>query len=49
MLVPAVGLEPTRVLPHLILSQARLPFHHTGIYWTVGANLLAGANNNLTY
>ncbi len=29
-LVPKVGLEPTRVLPHRILSPARLPFRHFG-------------------
>ena len=28
--VPKVGLEPTRVLPHRILSPARLPFRHFG-------------------
>ena len=30
--VPKVGLEPTRVLPHRILSPARLPFRHFGFY-----------------
>ena len=30
-LIPKVGLEPTRVLPHRILSPARLPFRHFGI------------------
>lgn len=30
LMVPVVGFEPTRGCPHLILSQARLPFHHTG-------------------
>ena len=29
-IVPKVGLEPTRVLPHRILSPARLPFRHFG-------------------
>src|SRR4051812_36977009 len=29
--VPKVGLEPTRVLPHRILSPARLPFRHFGM------------------
>jgi hypothetical protein len=29
--VPKVGLEPTLGLPNLILSQARLPFRHSGI------------------
>ena len=28
--IPKVGLEPTRVLPHRILSPARLPFRHFG-------------------
>ena len=30
--VPKVGLEPTRVLPHRILSPARLPFRHFGFF-----------------
>src|SRR3954468_14329266 len=29
--IPKVGLEPTRVLPHRILSPARLPFRHFGM------------------
>ena len=32
-IVPKVGLEPTRVLPHRILSPARLPFRHFGYMW----------------
>ena len=31
-MVPVVGVEPTRSCPHRILSPARLPFHHTGIF-----------------
>ena len=30
--VPVEGLEPPRGCPHLILSQARLPFRHTGAF-----------------
>ena len=32
-MVPEKGLEPSRSFLHLILSQACLPFHHTGILW----------------
>ena len=34
-LIPKVGLEPTRVLPHRILSPARLPFRHFGCGSTI--------------
>ena len=30
LLVPVVGLEPTRGRPQWILNPSRLPFHHTG-------------------
>ena len=30
ILVPVVGLEPTRGRPRRILNPLRLPFHHTG-------------------
>lgn len=35
--VPKVGLEPTRVLSHRILSPARLPFRHFGITESSGS------------
>ena len=31
-MVPEVGLEPTRPCGHQILSLARLPFRHSGLY-----------------
>ena len=31
ILVPAVGLEPTRGCPQQILSLPRLPFRHAGL------------------
>ena len=33
--VPVVGLEPTRCRHRRILNPLRLPFHHTGIVWTI--------------
>src|SRR4051794_38205852 len=38
-LIPKVGLEPTRVLPHRILSPARLPFRHFGKVYLYGQDL----------
>ena len=38
VMVPVVGLEPTRSRPRRILNPLRLPFHHTGIqldYYTL--------------
>ena len=29
--MPVEGVEPPRACAHLILSQARLPFRHTGL------------------
>ena len=34
LLVPVVGLEPTRCRHQRILSPSRLPFHHTGVSLT---------------
>ena len=32
IILPAVGLEPTRGYPQQILSLHRLPFRHAGVY-----------------
>jgi hypothetical protein len=45
-LIPKVGLEPTRMLPHRILSPVRLPFPW---YWEhVGATLKASSFKAVT-
>lgn len=31
ILMPLVGLEPTRDYSHVILSHARIPFRHSGV------------------
>ena len=43
--IPKVGLEPTRVLPHRILSPARLPFRHFGPFGASQFTRRAGGVN----
>ena len=38
ILVPVVGLEPTRCRHQRILSPSRLPFHHTGVKYIIAEN-----------
>ena len=48
-MVPVVGLEPTSPHRHLILSQARIPFHHTGIsHLSVAHHFSSVTGENLT-
>ncbi len=47
LLVPKVGLEPTRYRYHRILSPARLPFHHFGIRGEDAHRLLSVTSNRI--
>lgn len=49
LLVPKVGLEPTRYRYHRILSPARLPFHHFGIKGGDAHRLLSVTSNRIAY
>ena len=46
MILPAEGLEPTHSCEYWILSPARLPFRHAGVFETERKNTRFAANLN---
>ena len=49
ILVPVVGLEPTRCRHRRILNPLRLPFHHTGTFYRETPKILIGENKERTH